>query len=63
MKEDHTAKAVVVVTTTHTAMGMETTITVVVVPAMAVEEPLLAVVEAAYLSLLTRSNPFVTSAG
>ena len=42
MKEDHTAKAVVgtrdvvVVTITHTAVGKETTITVVMVPTMAV---------------------------
>ena len=69
MKDDHTAEAVVgtrdvvVVTTTHMAKGMETTITVVVVPAMAVEEPFLAAVEAVYPSCLTRPNPFVTGAG
>ena len=69
MKGDHTAEAVVgtrdavVVTTTHMAEGMETTITVVVVPAMAVEEPILSAVEAAYPSRLTRPNPFVTGAG
>ena len=67
MIRDHTAKAVldtkdVAVTTTHMA-GKETTITVVVVPAMAVAEAVMAVVEAAYPNRLTRPNQLVTDAG
>ena len=46
-------------TTTRPA-GKETTITVVVVPIMAVAEVVMAVVEAAYPNRLTRPNPFVT---
>ena len=69
MREEHMVEAVVgtrdvvAVTITHMAVDMETTITVVVVPAMAVEEPFLAAVEAVYPSCLTRPNPFVTGAG
>ena len=69
MREEHTAEAVVgtkdvvAVTITHMAVDMETTITVVVVPAMAVEETILAAVEAVYPSRLTRPNLFVTGVG
>ncbi|XP_048599627.1 uncharacterized protein LOC125579813 [Brassica napus] len=51
----------VAVTTTHMA-GKETTITVVVVPAMAVAEAVMAMVEAAYPKRLTRPNQLVTDA-
>ena len=65
MIRDHTAKAVVdtkdmAVTNTHMA-GKETTITVVVVPAVA--EAIMAVVEVAYPNRLTRPNQLVTDAG
>ena len=69
MREEHMAEAVVgtrdvvAVTITHMAVDMETTITVVVVPAMAVEETILAAVEAVYPSRLTRPNLFVTGVG
>ena len=49
-------------TTTRPA-GKETTITVVVVPTMAVAEAVMAEVEAAYPNRLTRPNPFVTDVG
>ncbi|XP_048628609.1 uncharacterized protein LOC125598986 [Brassica napus] len=49
-------------TTTRPA-GKETTITVVVVPTMAVAEAVMAEVEAAYPNRFTRPNPFVKDVG
>ena len=69
IREEHTAEAVVgtrdvvAVTITHMAVDMETKKTVVVVPVIAMEEPILAAVEAVYPSRLTRPNQFVTGVG